>query len=726
MHMSGPNATRWQRWLRRAAMAALLAYAAYLLLGNVFLNTPVAHSLVNRQPQKFHMQWARAYTLWPGRVALRDVRLGGQARRTQWSVQAGGVRGRVALLPLLAKQVHVPWVDADGVRGSVDRVDSALPPPHARSGGWTLRMDRIASDSIAGGDVFGWTLAGSGAAEIAFRKQFRGGPVELLPSSATFNGLTVSRDGEAWLRDARIASTFSLASHLSSDYPGLRKLELFAATLEMDGQAVALRYALGDDDRYRFDVIPGEGKVAARLSLARGALARGDSLQLTVPLHATDADGRDEHSSIAIGLAVEDDLRLRILLPDRGQRRMSMDADLRVPGTALPLQDWQARLRQASGHARGQVRVPSIGALLALFAQAEWLALEGSGDVEVDLQLQAGRLADGSRLQARDVVAVADVLGNRFRGQASAEARIEATPDGHARSRVNLVMSGFDAAPQDAPSRKYVSGNDLRLELVSDARIEHMRESLAARLRFDRARIPDLTVFNPYLPNDRLRFGGGSGVLTGDLQVDGDGDVGAGTLRVDGRRARLSVAGIDLRGDVVIDARLRRGNLQRGNFELGGSRVQVRNVAFIEAGAVSRSGWWATLDLDGGRVAWKRPPSAGGRLRARMRDVGFLLALFADRADYPAWIGRLVDAGEARVDGHWLWQGDALILDRVHAANDRFKVDARLRLQGDHRDGDLHASWGRLGAAVELRGGQRKLHLRNARQWYDARPDLLP
>ena len=53
----------------------------------------------------------------------------------------------------------------------------------------------------------------------------------------------------------------------------------------------------------------------------------------------------------------------------------------------------------------------------------------------------------------------------------------------------------------------------------------------------------------------------------------------------------------------------------------------MRNVAFTERGGTSRSGWWATLDLDDGRLAWKRPSSAGGRLRAQMKDVGFLLAL---------------------------------------------------------------------------------------------------
>lgn len=713
------------RWLRWVAIGLLLLYAAYLAAGNAFLHSRHAHDLVNRKPEKFRMDWTGGQTWWPGRVVLQGVRMDGHVRRTRWSVQATRASGRIALLPLLRRQIRVPWVEADGVSGSVARADTELPRPEPRAGGWTLRMDRIASDSIAGGDVFGWKIAGQGRAEVGFSKQFRGGPVELLPSSARFLDATASRDGEDWLREARIDATFALASHLSSDSPGLAKLDLLSATLDLDGKTVALRSVLGADGRYGFDAMPGEGQVTARLALAGGELAQGGQLRLHTPLHSVDPAGVDQASVLDLSLDVDEGLHLRAQVPDRPGHDIALDADVRLPGRALPLRDWRQRLVQATGTARGRWHVPSIGGLVALFAQADWLALEGSGTVEADLELAHGRLVEGSRLRARDVDAHANVLGNRFSGRAQADAVIEAGDGGALLSRVDLAMQRFRVAPDSAPSKPYVEGNDLRVDLVSDARLDRMRETSRARIRFDNARVPDLAVFNPYLPNDKLRFGGGSGTLTGDLRVDGAGDVGEGTLRVDGRGARLAVAGVDLRGDIALDGRLRRGNLERGNFELGGTRVALRNVAFTERDGASRSGWWATLDLDGGHVAWKRPSSAGGRLRAQMKDVGFLLAMFADRADLPDWIGKVVDAGQANVDGRWQWRGNTLVLDGMHAANDRFKLDARLRLQGSDRSGDLFAAWGRLGVGVELRGNRHKLHLLKAREWYDGQPPLL-
>lgn len=717
---------RLPRRLAWAAVALLALYALYLVAGNAFLHSRAARDLVNRKPEKFRMEWAGGHTLWPGHVSLRGVRMEGHVRRVGWAVEAEHARGRIALWPLLRREVRLPRVDADGLSGSLARAAGDIPPPEYRPGGWTLRIDRIVAGGIRGGELFGWKLAGNGRAEVGFRKRFHGGEVELFPSAAHFDGLAATRDGQDWLRDARLDATFALAPHRSADYPGLARLQLLAASLDLDGSVASLRTRLETDGRYQVGLLPGEGRVTARLALAGNALQPGGRVRVQAPLQVVDARGDELGNTFELSLDVDEDMRLRASAPEVPGHGLAVDADLRVPGRELPLQDWRARLAQAVGHARGRWHVPSIGALVALFAQADWLGLEGSGTVEGDLRLEGGRLREGSRLAARDVVARADVLGSRFSGRAHAEARIEAGVDGTPRSRVSLVLDRFAAAPGGAPSRPYVEGGGLRVDLEADARLAHMRDSSRARIRFNGARVPDLARFDPYLPNDRLRFGGGSGTLDGDLHVDGLGDVVEGTLRIRGRQVDLSVAGVDLRGDVEIDGRLRRGNLRRGNFDLGGTRVELRNVSFSEPGGATRSGWWAMLELERGQVEWKHPASLGGRLQARMKDVGFLLAMFADRARYPAWISRVVDAGEARVEGLWQWRDDALVLDRVRAANDRFDVAARMRLHARAHDGDLYVGWRKLGVGVELRGGRHRFHLRNAREWFDSHPHLLP
>ncbi len=88
----------------------------------------------------------------------------GQVGHTAWTLQAQRVNGRIALLPLLRRELHVPYAVADDVRSGMQRVTSEIPPPVPRDGGWILRFDQIVSDSVSGGKLGDWVVDGQGSA----------------------------------------------------------------------------------------------------------------------------------------------------------------------------------------------------------------------------------------------------------------------------------------------------------------------------------------------------------------------------------------------------------------------------------------------------------------------------------------------------------------------------------------------------------------------------------
>ena len=65
--------SRWLRWLWRVLLALVGLYALYLVAGNLFLNTPIGPSTINRKPEKFQMHWDSGSTWWPGQVSLSGV-----------------------------------------------------------------------------------------------------------------------------------------------------------------------------------------------------------------------------------------------------------------------------------------------------------------------------------------------------------------------------------------------------------------------------------------------------------------------------------------------------------------------------------------------------------------------------------------------------------------------------------------------------------------------------
>lgn len=292
-------------------------------------------------------------------------------------------------------------------------------------------------------------------------------------------------------------------------------------------------------------------------------------------------------------------------------------------------------------------------------------------------------------------------------------------------------MDEFRVAAADAPGQPFVHGHDLRIEAFAAPELAaaeegaKLRDSVDARLTFRDARVPDLRAYNRYLPSTSLRFESGSGTLDGDLRFSGEGKVGTGEISVAGREVGMIVAGLALQGDVAIATRLRRAELDTHEFNADGSSIALRRVRVLGADRPPEE-WWADIALDESRLDWDRPMKFDGRVRLRMKDLGVLLDVYAQRKELPAWVEKLVDAGEASATGDLQWRGDTLLLQPLEANNERFDVLARLRLKRKAITGDLFARWGVLSLGVELDGGRRDLHLVRARNWFDARPLLPP
>lgn len=714
------------RWLVRGLVALAATYALYLAAGNVFLNTALGERVVNRKPDRFQMHWASGHTWWPGHVSLRDVTMRGQSRRIGWEAQAAQVRGRIALWPLLSRRLHAPEVRADGVRGGVRRMDKALLALPPQDGGWELQFDRIASDSIRRAYFDGLELDGTGHGYVGFYKQLRGGPMELMPSTAGFAGARLLRNGEEVLRDATLDARFAIDRHRREDAAGLDKLLKTRLDLRLGGRTAGLNVAVGPRGQVAMKLVPGEGRADIDLGFERGSLKPGGRAQWTMAVAGNDIAGAARHDILGIDVAVDQDIVLKAIVPPQADGRLAVEADLRLRGRQVPLRDFSRLLPRASGRLAGTWHFDSLRWLSDLFPQASWLKLDGAGSVGADVQVMEGRLAAGSRIAVPQVDAVAEVMGNRIRGLARADIRLDAGKEGALVPRLQATMERFDVASLKTPGVPYVQGRHLALSINAEGPLAQLRDALQARVVFKDARVPDLRVYNPFLPRRHMRFDGGAGVLSGDLSLDAAGEVGRGSIRIGGRGTRMQLAGMRLRGDIDIDLQLRRADLKRRLFVADGSTVQVSNVGFTEPGGESRQGWWARVALDRARLDVDRPISAGGGADVTMKDVGFLLALFSRQKEYPDWVYKLVDAGQAQVRGRVQWRDDVLILDRMQARNDRYDMLARLRLQGAERQGDLYARWRGLSIGVEVRGAERKLHLVRAKAWYDGRPHYLP
>ena len=714
--------------LRRLGWSVVGLFALYLLAANIFLNAGFAPGLINRKPERFSMHWQHGLSLYPGQVTLWGAHFRGHARRISWEAKAAKASGTIALLPLFRRELQLPLIVAEQVEGGLDLAHE-LAAAEPRPGGWILRFDRIVTDSLKQVRWGSHTLDTQGSAQFGMWKQLRGGALEIFPSHAELRELHLRQGDVDWLRQGRARIDFALPRHTREQARGWHRLALGSFGLDIAAQLPAFAVHMDEEPRWRGAVGNASGgKVDAKLKLLHGELEPGSRMDLQLPLQASDSSGKQWTQQAQVKLAVAETIDLILDLPPPPAGTGRIAAELHIAGRqVLPQEHAPPLLSRVSGKVDLQWRFDSLEWLGPVLAKAEWLQLDGAGEVNANIMLSSGRIAAGSTLRIPDVALHADVQGQRFSGRGRADGLVD-SKDGELAPRVDILVQEFQAAALAQPKAPFLRGKNLKLELRSTGRVIEFRDSLRARLLFDRADVPDLRAFNGYLPGQALRFLGGRGQLGGDIALDAVGKVGKGMLKIQARQAQLALNDLEFSGDMDVNAQLSRADLKNEEFVLDGSTLNLRKVKVSDPERASPGDWWAEIRFDRGRLQWGSPLRIDTTASVRMPDISLLLALFARHKDYPKWVLRVLDAGEVNASARAQMKDAAIVLDDLAVSNDRFDVRARLRLAQRKAHGDLYLRWAKLGLGLglELQEGERKFHLLKAREWFEQQPRLLP
>ncbi|MCD9095715.1 hypothetical protein LU699_05085 [Luteimonas fraxinea] len=713
--------------LRRAAIVACALYLLYLVAANVFLNSAFGDGVINRKPERFHARWDWAMSLYPGHIHARGIVMGGHARTNLWTIASPRANGRIRILPLLGREITFGRIRAQNVSVHVARTPHDLPTT-VRPGKspWTIRFAAITTPSLLRLDFYDARVTGHGEARFEFEKTLQGGAMEVGPSTLTMPDATLQISDVTVLREGMLEFEIAIPAHIREQAQGEEKLVLLDAHMRVDGPAPGIDLVARNDDALPIGTSGFVGHLRADLTLERGVLMPGSQLDWSAPVYSSAADGTPLRHPLGVALRTSSDAILvaaRVPAPASGTPWLR--ADLRVADRRIGPDDWLRPVRALGGTVETQWPAVPLRWIDVILRDVDWLAFDGRADLDADVRLHEGQLQPGSRIDLDHAALTARVLDNRFSGNAHARMRMRDDAQAGQRTTIGIVLDRFTLAPESAPDRIDLRGRDLRLDLSSTGALAEFHERLDARLRFDDAQVPDLRTYNRYLPGDSARLVGGSGHASGDIRLDNGGEMIGGRMRVRGQDVRVALGPSQLSGNVDLDSRLSRMQRVGRRYKIDAMALRLDGVRLDGSGG-DDAPWWAKLALENGTLDWREPFEVTGRGRVDMRDVSVLLGLFAERSVFPRWIGNLIDSGEAHATGDLRLRGNELVFDRVQASNDRIDMQARLRIADGTPNGDLYARWGVLGMGVELQGGDRKLHIAGARDWYESRPPLLP
>jgi hypothetical protein len=471
----------------------------------------------------------------------------------------------------------------------------------------------------------------------------------------------------------------------------------------------------------------GDGKVAIDLAIAKGLLRSGGRFAWSAPLQIADAKGVLQQDGRAVVNAQVGDasIAIRAQVPPTAHGLGSLDADFQLEGRQLPLSDWKGLIARTSGAVDFDWRFTTLRWLEQLFARAPWLSLDGDAQIVGALKLDHGHLLSGSRFDAPLIDLQIQVLDNVFIGNGHAHGELVQSARGP-RPHLHVIMDRFRVAPRHAIDAAYVRGRDLHLDLVSDSALTEFRDSFQAALHFADAEVPDVTAYNRYLPGKSLHFLAGNGRVGSDLELDSDGNIQTGSLRLVTANMQFVLGGAKLGGNLSVDGHLRKADATGRGFSIAGTSVMLTDLVQEDIDTPAAQPWQARVDIDSGTMRWKRPFLVDAHAHINMQNIRLLIALFAKNREFPKWVVHLIDAGAINAEGDVRLRGKDLIIDHLVARNNRFDFNARLHAVDGRANGDLYVHWGLFGLGVELSGGRHKFHLAGAKKWYQSGPDLLP
>ncbi|HMO64333.1 MAG TPA: hypothetical protein PKE47_03755 [Verrucomicrobiota bacterium] len=352
------------------------------------------------------------------------------------------------------------------------------------------------------------------------------------------------------------------------------------------------------------------------------------------------------------------------------------------------------------------------------FGRERAVEFGGGGRIDADLQVAAGEVQAGSRLEIRSPALRGELGRPAFTGDA--QVRDEVTADGGtnlARLRVSLANV---QARRGGELISEAPGPEIVLESVArELRLGGRFEDATLRFSLAPAVVPDASFLNEFLPPGAgLRLTGGRLRLQADFASDAA-RRGAGRIELSGEGLAAEVDGQPHALSLALAAPFEVPDIRGDIIRSFGTSLVITNIQVPGLRPEQEEGWFARFDIAGGEIERGEPLKVRADVRVALRDTRPLVAVLRADEDAPSWLRLLPTVRDLAGGGVVEIRGDETHLRAVQLEGDRTDIRAELALGTNGTRGIFYAQRGGVAAGFDLRGERRSWRLFGARRWYE-------
>ncbi|HAA43955.1 MAG TPA: hypothetical protein DCE28_00405 [Halomonas sp.] len=460
---------------------------SYWLLNSQWLPARIS------QFEGIDIRWEQGASRHPGRWEVEGLYLAREDEALPISIEAEGATLSLSLLALLQGELHIEALDAEGIR-RLTVGDIALEAEGTLSvANTTLSRDTLAIPNVS----------------LAITK---GRLVRLSDQTPLVRDINLTADATL----SPVTPVDAATGVLNPDL-----LAALSAQIQVDAQADAWDVFMPYLDALPWLTLEGRGALTGALKLVAGELQPASELMLDAPLLRLAVDEqRLRATSDSPRWLVADNPPPRHTASGKGQVRLAVEDDQLHFSTQLTdvvlAEEALADTHTYAQHAElslstqipnqrlDQLDLPTSATLALrgditrldmldryLSPGVEDIHLSGHGHIEAAASIRQSRLFDAHlAIQAPELMA--DTLGFTAQGSGSLNAHL--TPQAIIEATLN-----FSDATLHHQERLLLADAEINLDAASPIDAETAREEASAILRWQAARLPDISVLQPYL-----------------------------------------------------------------------------------------------------------------------------------------------------------------------------------------------------------------------------------
>ncbi len=271
-------------------------------------------------------------------------------------------------------------------------------------------------------------------------------------------------------------------------------------------------------------------------------------------------------------------------------------------------------LKFLSGELSVSAFVKDLSFINHYLQQTPWLELNGSSDLHGQITVDAGRIAGGTQLEFGNAN-ITTTLGDYIaQGRGSIIGHVTDVAQDHADTGMTVRLGEVEIQHRDDELAHFKSPG-LSFTVHSEPVVIGETVPInAVHLSIDQSDLPDLRLFNRYIPGSTaIDITGGAGQLKGKLSLTRENM--AGKLWVTGEKTEIGIKDQSITTDLDVDIVLRNGDFGSNVYDFTGSSVQLQNATV--ANDRQPDGWRSDIKLHDGRLHW---PGLAQRMQRLQSD----------------------------------------------------------------------------------------------------------